>query len=184
MLTFVDDINATITNNEADFTFTDSRGNAGEGTLKFKDNAVTAIFTTTQKGEDSTYSADVNAVLHRSEATSQTNNQNSLSDDFIFPDSNTRYLSRDEVMAIDPSMLVFARNEIFARYGRMFDDPSIQDYFNSKSWYSGTTPGEQFDTTVMNNLNSYEKANVEVIKEVEVLQKDFAGQRNWNNSLQ
>lgn len=180
VLTFVDDINAIIENNEADFTYTDSRGNSGEGTLKFKDNTITAILTTTQKGEDSTYAADTNAILHKSDASLQQNSVNTESNEYIFPDSNVRYLSESEVMAIDPSLLVYARNEIFARHGRMFDDPEVKSYFESKSWYNGTIPGAEFDSTVVNSLNDYEKANVEVIKNVEVLQKDFEGQRNWN----
>lgn len=110
-------------------------------------------------------------------------NENVPIDEYIFPDSNARYLSQEEVMAIDPSLLVFARNEIFARHGRMFEDQTLQDYFNNLSWYKGTISGSEFDTTVINDMNSYEKANIDMIKEVEILQEDFAEQRNWNDSL-
>lgn len=180
ILTFVDNINAQVKNDEVSFNYTDSRDNSGEGTLKFKDSSITAILTTTQKGEDSTYAADTNAILHKSDASLQQNSVNTEPNEYIFPDSNVRYLSESEVMAIDPSLLVYARNEIFARHGRMFDDPEIKSYFESKSWYNGTIPGAEFDSTVVNSLNDYEKANVEVIKNVEILQKDFEGQRNWN----
>ncbi|MCB6201072.1 YARHG domain-containing protein [Extibacter muris] len=101
--------------------------------------------------------------------------------EYIFFDSDSRYLTESEVMSLDPSFLAYARNEIFARHGRIFDDPEIRSYFESKSWYNGTISGAEFDSTVMNNLNDYEKANIEVIKNVEILQKDFEGQRNWNN---
>ena len=46
--------------------------------------------------------------------------------DFIFPDSNSTYLDRAELEALTPEQLRIARNEIYARLGRTFDDPELQ----------------------------------------------------------
>jgi hypothetical protein len=54
-----------------------------------------------------------------------------------------------------------ARNEIYARYGRVFRDEALQEYFNSKSWYKnlpklplGTEP----------TLTKLERTNIELIQ--------------------
>ena len=44
-----------------------------------------------------------------------------LRSEYIFPDSSTRYLSEEEVRSKDVSQLLIGRNEIFARYGYIFD---------------------------------------------------------------
>ena len=42
-----------------------------------------------------------------------------------------------------------AINEIYARNHRRFDTPSIQSYFDSKTWYSGTVDPANFDPASM-----------------------------------
>lgn len=83
---------------------------------------------------------------------------------YIFPDSDKRYLTEDEVRALDAHQLLLGRNEIFARHGRMFDMQELADYFNSQPWYSGTIPADQFDSSV---LNDYERTNADLIKRIE-----------------
>ena len=60
-----------------------------------------------------------------------------------------------------------ARNEIMARHGRRFNDQSLQDYFDSCSWYYGTLSPDEFDKNYDSNLNEYEKKNATTIKEYE-----------------
>ena len=59
------------------------------------------------------------------------------SGDYILPDSSTRYLTYADLDALSWRDLCLARNEIFARHGRIFRTPEIAAYFGSKSWYSG-----------------------------------------------
>lgn len=70
-------------------------------------------------------------------------------------------MADSEVSGLSKSELRLARNEIFARHGRMFDDQELQDYFNSKSWYRGTIRPEDFSESM---LSETEKANIETIK--------------------
>ncbi len=86
------------------------------------------------------------------------------SGDYILPDSDSRYLSASDLAGLTKDELRIARNEIYARHGRMFDSADLDEYFNSKSWYNGTIPAASFSE---NMLNDYEKKNAELIKSVE-----------------
>ena len=62
----------------------------------------------------------------------------------LFRDSNTRYLSAEEISGLSLQMLCYARNEIYARRGYIFRSQELRDYFGSKSWYYGTIPAASF----------------------------------------
>ena len=62
--------------------------------------------------------------------------------DYIFPDSDSRYLTDADLEGYSSSELELAKNEIYARHGRQFVTDYIADYFNSKSWYQGTIDPE------------------------------------------
>lgn len=57
-----------------------------------------------------------------------------------------------------------ARNEIYARYGRKFDDEGLQSYFNEKDWYTGSVEASDFSDDY---LNDFEKVNRDLIVEYE-----------------
>lgn len=84
---------------------------------------------------------------------------------YIIPDSNSRYLTRDDLARFSDQELRLARNEIYARRGRLFTDKELQDYFNSRSWYNGTIPADSFDEKSI--LNAYELANAYLILDYE-----------------
>ena len=56
--------------------------------------------------------------------------------------------------------LEYARYEIFARRGMLFDDPEIAEYFSGKSWYFGFIKSD-FPESM---LNEYELANAELLE--------------------
>lgn len=84
--------------------------------------------------------------------------------DYIFSDSNHRYLTQDEVKGLSKEDFRIARNEIYARHGRKFNAQDLQEYFNSKTWYQGTIAPEEFDESW---LNSYEKENIQLLIKAE-----------------
>lgn len=86
------------------------------------------------------------------------------SQDYILPESNSRYLTEADVRNLNKSQLRLARNEIYARRGRMFDSADLQEYFNSKSWYHGFIKPSDFSD---NMLNAYEKKNIMFLKKHE-----------------
>lgn len=84
--------------------------------------------------------------------------------EYIFEQSSSEYLSRSDLEGLTEQELSYARNEIYARHGRRFQDAGLQNYFDSKEWYSGTMAPEDFSESM---LNEYEKANAELILEYE-----------------
>lgn len=84
--------------------------------------------------------------------------------DYIFWDSNIRYLAESEVAYLSLQQLNYARNEIYARRGYIFQSQELRDYFGSKYWYYGIIPSSQFSTSV---FNTYEMANIELLKRYE-----------------
>lgn len=89
-----------------------------------------------------------------------------LDDSYIFPQSASAYLTDADLAGLDKTTLRLARNEIVARHGRLFRDEDLQAYFNSKSWYVGTIAPDDYDR-LTNIYNSYEAANIELIKQYE-----------------
>ena len=81
--------------------------------------------------------------------------------DYICPESNSRYLTESDLAGLSDWELLIARNEIYARHGRKFNDPDIRAYFESKSWYNGTVDPDHFSTSV---FNTYELKNIEFIQ--------------------
>lgn len=83
---------------------------------------------------------------------------------YVLPGSDSRYLREDDLRGLTAEECRLARNEIFARHGRRFEDPALQAYFDACSWYAGTVAAEDFDESV---FNEYEAANVAFIREYE-----------------
>lgn len=82
---------------------------------------------------------------------------------YIIPDSNSRYLTKEELYQYDKSSLGFIRNEIFARHGYVFKNEDYRNYFTSMPWY---LPDSKFKGT-LKELNPVEKHNVELIQSIE-----------------
>lgn len=82
-------------------------------------------------------------------------------DEFVFPTSSQVRLTRMDVINLSGSQLRIAKNEIYARHGRCFQDDELQQYFSACSWYEGTVPPEDFSESV---LNETERANIQLIQ--------------------
>lgn len=79
----------------------------------------------------------------------------------IFPESSREYLTIKKVEGLEKERLRYARNEIYARRGRKFDDEELQKYFDAKQWYEPIYESNDFPESI---LNVYEKANIELLK--------------------
>lgn len=86
---------------------------------------------------------------------------------YILPDSSSRQLTASDLAGLTSEQLRIARNEIYARHGRKFNDDELQAYFNSQTWYNGTIEPNQFDD--MSLLSEIERKNLEVIKDREAV---------------
>lgn len=92
------------------------------------------------------------------------NNQYDSSGDYILPYSDSEYYSYDEISQLTSETLRLARNEIFARYGYVFQDEGLKEYFENCSWY---TPTGMSSEEIESILNDYERENLNVIKQCE-----------------
>jgi YARHG domain-containing protein len=73
----------------------------------------------------------------------------------------TRLLEVSDVRGLIPEEARRLRNEIYARHGRRFQDPKLQRYFASFSWYR---PNDSFRDS---QLNETERANAALISQYE-----------------
>lgn len=85
--------------------------------------------------------------------------------EYIFPNSGTTELTRDEIQGHTKEELRIARNEIYARHGVIFDVEELDTYFQSKSWYTPTISLREFLDTM--ELSMVEENNITLISEVE-----------------
>ncbi|MDO5456305.1 MAG: YARHG domain-containing protein, partial [Eubacteriales bacterium] len=89
-----------------------------------------------------------------------------MAGDYILADSNARYYTESEIEELTDREVIYALNEIYARKGRIFSGEEFREYFESKSWYHGTIPPEEFDATQDSRFNEYEKANLALLVKV------------------
>lgn len=87
--------------------------------------------------------------------------------EYILPDSSSSYLTKSDLMGLSAEECRLARNEIYARHGRMFEDESLQKYFENFDWYYPTIQPDDFDESM---LNDYEIFNRDLIVEYETEQ--------------
>lgn len=80
--------------------------------------------------------------------------------EYIFADSDSRYIKKKELKDLSKDECLWALNELYARHGRIFQDENLQAHFNACSWYEGTISKEDFSENVFNH---YEKKNRDTI---------------------
>ena len=80
---------------------------------------------------------------------------------YILPTSSSQYLTETDLEGLSSYELRLARNEIYARHGRTFQDSELQAYFDSQPWYQ---PNPDFDDSL---LSDCERENVSFIKDHE-----------------
>lgn len=98
------------------------------------------------------------------EVTTEAATEAATDSEYIFKNSSSSYISKADLSGFTADECRIARNEIYARHGRLFDDAELQAYFNSCSWYSGYIAPADFSESV---LNEYEKTNLETIIDYE-----------------
>lgn len=171
------DVTAEVAGNAAKVAFTDSMGNTVSGNIIFDRGQLYMKLTTREQVTDP--APHVDCVMLREQPYVEwqsyaaptpvpTQAPAAVQDgDYYFPDSGSRYLTDEELAGYSAAELELARNEIFARHGRIFVTDYISQYFNSKSWYQGTIAPEEFDAQMSSIFNEYELANINKISQWE-----------------
>lgn len=115
------------------------------------------------EGQDEYNNATIRDLSDYYYAVDYYNSNYNSSDGYLFPGSDTRYIDPEELSGCSDSQLAYIRNEIFARHGYIFQTDKYNNYFGSKTWYYPNS----YTTDNVNDLNAYEKYNVELIKSLE-----------------
>lgn len=118
----------------------------------------------TEAKKGSTITLDISLGLKEAETEPEaeaSSNSQATDSSYLFANSDSAYLSQADVDALDRTNLNLALNEIYARRGRIFIDPSLSAYFNSKTWYTPKYTSDEFSANV--TFNEYEEANLQLL---------------------
>lgn len=107
---------------------------------------------------------DENVKLEELEADDAEESASTEDEDYLLPRSDSKYITMADLKGFSAEECRIARNEIYARHGRKFQDEELQAYFDSKAWYHGTIEPDSFKEDM---LNDYELANRDLIVEFE-----------------
>ena len=84
--------------------------------------------------------------------------------EYLLPQSDSVYMTDSDIEGFSLQKLNYARNEIYARHGRKFNSPELQNYFNSQSWYKGTIEPDNFSDSL---LSAVEQQNAAFLRNLE-----------------
>ena len=88
--------------------------------------------------------------------------------DYVLDSSNRRKLTDSDTDQLTLRGINYAKNELYARHGRKFQSKELQDFFDSRDWYSGTLKAEPAtDEIIEKDFNSYEKYNRDLLVNLE-----------------
>lgn len=188
------EVTGEVAGNAAQFLFTDSWGNVASGSMTFDNGDFYVKISTIQRADGVSVCPDVNCIMTREKPVSEVPAEPTATPeptpapvvspsaepteapaqpgDYYFPDSDSRILTDEELSQYSSSDLELAKNEIYARHGRIFVTERISNYFNSKSWYQGTIAPEIFDEQQGSIFNEYEVANIGKIAAWEQKKRD------------
>lgn len=76
----------------------------------------------------------------------------STDSDYIIADSSSRYLTANDLYGLSAWEIKIARNEIYARNGRIFESSDLDNYFRGKSWYVPSIAADQFKESYLSSL--------------------------------
>lgn len=93
-----------------------------------------------------------------------------MNKDNILDFSSTREVTNSDLANLSLAELRIARNEIFARHGRQFKDPLLNQWFYSKNWYLSIPykyAPDEFDKNNPDPLSALEQKNTNFILDYE-----------------
>lgn len=135
-----------------------SYNNAKENTTEEVTESTTAEATTQTTTE-------ARKEIASSDETATTYDMNS-STGYMFPDSDTRVITKEELESLSKVQAKYAKNEIYARNHYIFrSGGAMESYFTNKDWYSGEYSDQ--DDVLYNKCNATERKNILNLKKYE-----------------
>lgn len=86
-----------------------------------------------------------------------------IDDQYYYPELSERVWTQEDLSGFSRTELSIARNELFAKYGRIFEDSFLSQVFGVKSWYEPKYTAEEFDASWQEHLTEVEKENLQTI---------------------
>lgn len=80
---------------------------------------------------------------------------------YVIEDSDVRRISESELYGMTEHQVCIARNEIYARHGKIFNGDIYIDYFNHMSWYSERSSNvalTELERANITTITTYEKS--------------------------
>ena len=149
-------------NNTTDTSDNISYNNMDENTTEEVTEPTTAEATTQATTEATTEATKETAS---SDETATTYDMNS-STGYMFPDADTRVITKEELESLSKAHAKYAKNEIYARNHYIFrSGGAMESYFTNKDWYSGEYSDQ--DDVLYNKCNATERKNILNLKKYE-----------------
>ncbi len=79
-------------------------------------------------------------------------------------ETDKKYYTKEEFESEPMLVIHLAKNEIYARHGYIFKNEDLYNYFMGCIWYSPTCDSTDFDDNI---FNEYEKANLEILSDLD-----------------
>lgn len=81
-------------------------------------------------------------------------------DEYILPYSDSKYLKKADVKDLPLNMVSLAKDELYARHGRIYNDAYIQAHFDECGWYTAIYTEQEWNEYGDSYFfNKYEKKN-------------------------
>jgi len=80
------------------------------------------------------------------------------SDYFILPNSDTEYVTEQDLDGLSAWELKVARNEIYARHGYIFREADLKQYFNKQKWYEPKYSYNEFSDSWLSSVEAWNVA--------------------------
>lgn len=148
------DCNAEWTSNST-AVYVDEYDNGGRIEVSLLDDGTLAVL------EESTYAEN---ILSLSGIYEKSLGQSQVKYEYVLPDSDRRLVTESDLENLASLECKIARNEIYARHGRLFADEQLQNYFDACTWYRGEIAGEDFNLDMLSDI---ERENTEFISAYE-----------------
>lgn len=71
--------------------------------------------------------------------------------------ADTVYFMKEDIQSFNEDMCRLARNGIYARHGRKFEDENLTNYFRNFAWYNPTIAAEDFQESFLNEIEIHNR---------------------------
>lgn len=90
-----------------------------------------------------------------------------IRDDYYFPELSEQLLDENFLWDYNQTNLSIMRNEIYAKYGRKFEDLFLNAVFSLKTWYEPRYTAQEFNAVEQELLTNVDKQNLQTIIQYE-----------------